>query len=140
MLAALSPLIYLMASVPVAVTGPTTVLPAKPDPAHAEVLWPTSQIAMYTNVLMADGSRWQVPRVPKRLGDGSVSFTLKSPVSTAVTTYVVAKNDLDTPIWWVGEVIQEPVGEDPIILNPPPPDMPSEPTTLMEASEILAQG
>ena len=139
MLAALSPMIYFMAAVPVAVTGPTTVLPAQPDPAHAEVLWPTSQIAMYTSVLMADGTRWQVPRVPKRLNDGSVSFTLKSPVSTAVTTYVVAKNDLDTPIWWVGEKIETPPGEDPVLPGTEP-DMPSDPTPPTQPVEPPAEG
>ena len=121
MLAALSPLIFILAGVPVSVTGPASVLPAQPDPAHMEVIWPTSQIAMYTSVLMDDGSRWEVPRVPRRLSNGSISFTLRPPNSATVTTYVVARSDLDTPMWWVGPaIVQVEPGSDPTVPGEPP--------------------
>lgn len=131
MLAGLSPLIFILAGVPVSVTGPALVMPAQPDPAHMEVAWPTSQMAMYTEVLMDDGTHWQVPRVPKRLSNGSVSFTLKPPTSTAVTTFVVAKADLETPMWWVGEVIETPPGEDPELPGPVTPEVPTDPATIL---------
>lgn len=103
--------------VPVTVTGPYDVMPMTPDSAHPEVVWPTSRVALYTSVLMDNGIRWVVTRVPRRLADGSVQVTLTAPGSPSSSTITVPRDFVDTPIWWVDEVAPEP---------PPPPGPPTE--------------
>lgn len=129
MLAAVTATITLaLGGVNVTVTGPTAVLPAQPDPAHPEVLWKTSQVAMYAQVLMDNGQRWMV-KSTKRLPDQSIMVSLKPPTTTILTNVYVPVGDLEEPIWWIGEVVvNEPLpdpdpqpGEDPL-----PPDGPGE--------------
>lgn len=119
-----------LGGVQVQVSGPTAVMPMPPDAAHMDVVWPTSQVAMYTSVLMSDNSRWSV-KTTRRTTAGDIQVSLKPPTSNTLTIITVPKADLEVPIWWVGEVMPEPTVDDPADVPgdiPPPPV--TEPPTL----------
>lgn len=71
-----------------------------------DVVWPTRQVALRTNVLMSTGQRWMVSSVPRYTQDGSVVVTLTAPAPARGTyvTITVPADSLDVPIWWVGEL------------------------------------
>lgn len=97
--------VIMLGGVQVQVAGPISVLPTPPDVEHPEVLWPTSRMAMYTSVLMTDGTRWTVYPVPRYTQAGDVALTLRALVPSRVTLILTVPRDhLGTEIWWVGEV------------------------------------
>jgi hypothetical protein len=119
--------IYVLAGVPLNVTGPSAILPMQPDPAHMEVVLPTTSIDAGSSILMSDGSRWTV-RSKRGLSSGAVQVALKPPSSSTLTTLTVPPVSVTTPIWWVGEIEEPPE-------DPPPTDVPVEDPTPPTAPE-----
>lgn len=125
----------MIGGVPVQVAGPVAVLPKEPVIEHPEVLWSTAQIMPATSILMTDNSRWVV-KAKQTTGTGTRVVIV--PMAGNVTLMItVPAASINTPIWWVGEVVENPgpadpgTGEDPnenpdgpVTPPPPPPDDP----------------
>lgn len=116
-----------LGGVPIQVSGAATTLPKQPDPAHMEVVWPTSQLAPNTSVLMDDTTRWVV-KVARRLPNGAVQVSIQpDKKSKIMTNIIVGKTDLDKKIWWVGDLGAPPVPDNPKD-KPEPQPRPTPPT------------
>jgi hypothetical protein len=122
-----------MGEVSVSVTGPYDTMPRQPDADHLDLIRPTDQMALNLSVLMDDGSRWTVVRVPRRVAGGAISVTLQRPGTPVPTTITVPRDDVSTAIWWVGEAMPEPGGEE------PGPDQPEEPEQPQDQLSPVSQ-
>jgi hypothetical protein len=129
--AAFGAAVMVLGGVTVSVTGPNTVMPKEPDSGHMEVVWPTSQIGMYSSVLMSNGTRWTVTRT-RSLANGDFVITMKGPGSSITLNITVPQADLATPIWWVGELPPSPPAEEPPTSEEPPIEPPPPPVTVPE--------
>lgn len=122
--------LYDLGGVQVEVVGPPIVMPRQPEADKSDIIWPTSRMALYTPVLMGDGKRWTVSRVPRYTQAGDVAIQLAAPVpSRAALLITVPGAYLDVPIWWTGVTPPPsgPVGqptEEHHDTPPPPPEPP----------------
>lgn len=127
---------FTLGGVPLQVSGASSVLPMQPDAAHPEVLVSTSNLYPATSVLMADNTRWVV-KANQRVSVG-IRVILVPPNSPQTQLgLTVPSNAVDTPIWWVGEVIDNPPPEDPGTEDPTNPDgdIPGDPPPPTDGSE-----
>lgn len=132
--------VFSLGGVPVQLSGVTSVLPKQPALEHPEVLWSTNQIMPATSILMQDETRWVV-KTKQRLSSG-IRIILVPPASPQTQLGVTVGLDAaDSPIWWVGEVVEQgpvndpgdtgtsdPTNPDGEVPTPPPTD-PTEPPT-----------
>lgn len=121
--------VFTLGGVPVQTAGATSVLPMQPSIDHPEVLLSTNDLTPATSVLMEDNSRWVVKA--KQSVSSGVRVILVPPASSKTQLgLTVPSNAVDTPIWWVGEVIETPPTEDPGTEDPTNPEGdPTDPNT-----------
>lgn len=103
--------------------------PAQADPDHPEWCWPTSILAMRTEVLMTDGNYWSLNRPPNFLQDGRIQVSIKPRIGTRIAVFNVPADSLDLPIWNCGRPIPTPEpSPEPTPVDPS--DMPPEPIVV----------
>ena len=95
-------------------TGLVSTVPENAPVEHPEVLMSTNEIVPGHQVRMENGSRWTVSKKTVRPTD-TVVVTLKgfSGKRPPEVGYEVPADQLDTPIWYVGEIVETPTDPGP---------------------------
>lgn len=121
---------FSLGGVPVQLSGATAILPMQPPPDHPEVVWSTAQIMPATSILMQDNTRWMV-KAKQQVSTGTRVILVPPNSPQTQLGVTVPNNAVNTPIWWVGEIIETPPAEDPGTEDPTNPDgdTPGDPDT-----------